>query len=196
MQQGGLRYPDRDLQQGAWCCTPLQGENSMKTLQKATNLIGLTTLLVLGGIQLCSADPAAELAAIHAVDDAWVNAFNAGDVGTMAGLYDEHAVLLPPGAPAAKGRAAIRAFFAKMVPAVVKDGLAFSLDAKPAGGAHGDFGWSSGNYVLKDKTGHVVDTGKYLSVSRKKDGKWLYLRDTWNSDGPLASTGPDASTKK
>jgi Na+/H+ antiporter NhaD/arsenite permease-like protein len=25
---GGLRYPDRDLQQGAWRCGPLQGENS------------------------------------------------------------------------------------------------------------------------------------------------------------------------
>jgi hypothetical protein len=43
-----LRYPDRELQQGPWRCTPLQGENSMKTLKKATNLIGLTTLLVLG----------------------------------------------------------------------------------------------------------------------------------------------------
>ena len=168
----------------------------MKTLQKATNLFGLAVVLVVGGIQLSAADPTTEVAAIHAVDDVWVKAFNAGDADTMAGLYDEHAVLLPPGAPAAIGQAAIRAFFAKMVAAVAKDGLAFSLGAKPAGGARGDFGWSSGAYVLKDKTGHVVDTGKYLSVSKKKDGKWLYVRDTWNSDGPPASTEPGASTKK
>src|SRR5438874_1627084 len=92
--------------------------------------------------------------------------------------------------------AAIHAFFAKMVQAAAKDGLAFSLRSKPAGGARGDMGWSSGTYVLKDKAGHVIDTGKYLSVSKKKDGKWLYVRDTWNSDGPPASTEPAAPPKK
>ena len=168
----------------------------MKTLRKATNLLGLAVLMTLGGIQLCSADPAAEVRAIHAVDAVWVKAFNRGDVDTMVGLYDEKAVLLPPGAPAAKGRAAIRAFFAKIIPPLAKDGLTFSLDAKAAGGAHGDFGWSSGSYLLKDKTDRVVDTGKYLSVSSKKHGKWLYVRDTWNSDGPPAPTEPAAGAKK
>ena len=168
----------------------------MKTLKKATNSFGLAVLLVVGGMQLSAADSATEVAAIHAADDVWVKAFNAGDVDTMVALYEEHAVLLPPGAPAANGRAAIRALFAKMAPAAAKDGLEFSLGAKPAGGARGDFGWSSGTYVLKDKTGHVIETGKYLSVSKKKDGKWLYVRDTWNSDGPPASKEPGAATKK
>jgi ketosteroid isomerase-like protein len=77
----------------------------------------------------------------------------------MAAQYDERAVLLPPGAPAAHGRAAIRAFFAKMMPEAAKEGLAFSLGANPAGGARGDTGRSSGTYVLKDKTGKVIDTG-------------------------------------
>jgi ketosteroid isomerase-like protein len=168
----------------------------MKTPKKAMSLFGLAVLLVVGSIQLSAADLTTEVAAIHAADDAWVKAVNAGDVDTMVSLYDEHAVLLPPGAPPASGQAAIRAFFAKMVPAIVKDGLAFSLDSKPAGGASGNFGWSSGTYELKAKTGHVVETGKYLSVSKKKDGKWLYVRDQWNSDGPPASTAPGASTKK
>lgn len=168
----------------------------MKTLKKATNSFGLAVVLLVGGIQLSAADTTTEVAAIHAVDDVWVKGFNAGDVDTMVGLYDEHAVLLPPGAPAANGQAAIRAFFAKMASAATKDGLAFSLGAKPAGGARGDLGWSSGTYVVKDKTGHVVDTGKYLSVSKKKDGKWLYVRDTWNSDAPPASTDTGAPTKE
>jgi ketosteroid isomerase-like protein len=159
----------------------------MKPLKKAAQSLGLLTVLVLGGIQPSAADPAAELAAIHAVDDVWVKAFNAGDVDTMVAQYDVQAVLLPPDAPAARGKVAIRTFFAKMTAAAGKDGLTFSLDAKPAGGAHGDMGWASGNYVIKDKTGRVLDTGKYLSVSRKKDGKWLYIRDTWNSDRPPTS---------
>ena len=168
----------------------------MKTFRKATHLYGLAVVLVVGGITSSAADLAAEVAAIHAVDDVWVKAFNGGDADTMAAQYEEHAVLLPPGAPAAHGQAAIHAFFAKMVQAAAKDGLAFSLRTKPAGGARGDMGWSSGTYVLKDKAGHVIDTGKYLSVSKKKDGKWLYVRDTWNSDGPPASTEPAAPPKK
>jgi hypothetical protein len=48
---------------------------------------------------------------------------------------------------------------------------------------------------VKDKAGKVLEAGKYLSVSRRKDGKWLYVRDTWNADGapapaPAASTVP------
>jgi len=168
----------------------------MNTPGRTAHLFGVLAVLMVGGIQASAADPVAEVAAIHAVDDAWVKAFNAGDVDAMVALYDEHAVLLPPGAPAARGQGAIRTFFAKMVAAAAKDGLAFSLDVKPAGGARGDIGWSSGTYVAKDKTGRVVETGKYLSVSKKKDGKWLYVRDTWNSDGPATSTEPAASPKK
>jgi uncharacterized protein (TIGR02246 family) len=155
----------------------------MKTLRVAAPLFGLVVALAIGGIQSAVADPAAEVTAIHAVDDVWVKAFNTRDADAIAAQYEESAVLLPPGAPAVQGRAAIRAFFANMMPAATRDGLEFTLGAKPAGGVRGDIGWSSGTYVLKDKTGHVLETGKYLSVSRKKAGKWLYVRDTWNSDG-------------
>ena len=126
-------------------------------MKTPTQLLGLAAVLMLGGIQLAAADPAADVAALHA------------------------------GAPPVHGQAAIRAFFKNMMPEATRDGLEFTLGSKPAGGARGDMGWASGTYTLKDKTGHVIETGKYLSVSRKKDGKWLYIRDTWNSDGPPPS---------
>lgn len=168
----------------------------MRPFKQSTPLLGLALVLAISGLQFAAADPATEVAAIHAVDDAWVKAFNARDVDTMVAQYEEHAVLLPPGAPAAHGQAAIRAFFANMMPAATKDGLEFTLGAKPAGGSRGDIGWSSGSYVLRDATGHVIDRGKYLSVSRKKDGKWLYVRDTWNSDGAPPSKESAAPPKK
>jgi len=47
--------------------------------------------------------------------------------------------------------------------------------------------------------GAVVETGKFLSVAPKKDGKWLYIRDTWNADAPpglaQAPAAPPAPTK-
>lgn len=169
----------------------------MKTLRKTTHLFGLAALLVVCGIQSSAADPSAEVSAIHAVDDVWVKAVNTGDVDTIVAQYDEHAVLLPPGTPAVHGQAEIRAFFAKMIPAVIKDGLVFSLDVNPAGGARGDMGWSSGSYVLKDKTGSVIETGSYLSISKKKGGKWLYVRDIWNySNVAPSSAEPAAPPRK
>jgi len=115
-----------------------------------------------------AAHPAAGVAAIHAADQLWVKAYNAGDADTVAGRYDEHEVLLPPGAPAASGRAATRAFLAKDIASSAKEGLTFSPGPKPDRGVCGDLGWASGTYMVKDKAGYVVDAGKYLSVSRKK----------------------------
>lgn len=129
-----------------------------------------------------AADAKAEVAAIHAVDEAWLKAFKAADGDALGKLYDENAVLMPPGAPAVAGRAAIREFLVKEAQGAAKAGMAFSFGDKADGGASGNLGWSSGTYTVKDKDGKVVETGKYLSVNKKVNGKWLYWRDTWNAD--------------
>ena len=162
---------------------------------KRAGLFVVAAVLALIGVQSSAADPAAEVAAIHAVDDAWVKAYNAGAVDAVVGLYDEQAVLLPPGAPRAKGRAEIRSYLARDIAESQKGGLKFTLGARPDGGVSGDLGWASGSYAVKDRAGRIVETGKYLSVSKKKDGKWLYVRDTWNSDSPAAAE-PASPPKK
>ena len=90
---------------------------------------------------------------------------------------------MPPGAKAAHGRAAIRAFLAADMAASAKAGVTFHIGEKSDGGVTGAMGWVSGTYTVTDKSGNVVDAGKYLSVSKKEGGKWLYVRDTYNSDG-------------
>lgn len=162
---------------------------------KAAALVGLAISLAAFSPK-AMADPAADVAALQAVDQAWGKAYNSGNVDGVVGLYDEHAVLLPPGAPSASGRAAIRAYFTKDIAESSKAGITLALGPKPAGGASGDTGWQSGTYVAKDKTGKVIDTGKYLSVSVKKGGKWLYVRDIWNSDGPPAPAASAEPPKK
>ena len=154
---------------------------------KAAKLFCIVFALGILSTESVVADSAAEVAALHAVDQVWLKAYNGGDVDTLASLYDEHAMLLPPGSPGVNGRAAIRAFFAKDTAESAKGGVKFGLGPNPDGGVSGDMGWASGTYAVKDRSGKVVDTGKYLSVSAKKGGKWLYVRDTWNSDGPQPS---------
>ena len=161
---------------------------SMNAVTKAMSFV--LALIALLGVNAYAADAAADVVALQAVDQAWEKAYNSADAEALASLYDEKAVLMPPGAQAAHGRAAIRAFLAGDAAASKKAGVTFHLGPHPDGGVNGNMGWCSGTYTATDKSGKVVDTGKYLSVSKKEGGKWLYVRDTWNSDGaPPADAG-------
>ena len=133
-----------------------------------------------------AASPAtADEAAIRAQTTRWEKAYNGGDAKAVAALYAEDALLLPPGAPAVTGRAAILDFFTNAVAGSKAAGEMFVPNLKTDVGVSGNMGWESGTYQVMVK-GAVVDTGKFLSVCRKKNGKWFYIRDTWNSNAPPA----------
>jgi ketosteroid isomerase-like protein len=167
----------------------------MIAFRKSVFLCWLTIALFGFALRSFAVDVRSPVAAVHAADDSWVKAVNSGDLDTVVSLYDEQAVIYPPGAPPVHGGAAIRAFFVKDNAEFLRSGLIFSLGTNPDGGVRGNSGWSSGTYVVKDKSGRVVDTGWYFSVSQKVAGKWLYVRDAWNSDGPPMKT-PLAPPKK
>ena len=137
----------------------------------------------------------ADEAAIRAQTTSWIKAYNGGDAKAIAALYAEDAILLPPGAPGAKGRAAIQTFIAKDIADSKQAGAVFNVDPKTDVGVSGDLGWESGTYTVTVK-GVTVEAGKFLSVSRKKDGKWLYIRDTWNADAAAAPAAPPAAPAK
>ena len=168
----------------------------MTLVKGAARLLCAFVALGLFSIESWAADAAKEVAALQVADKTWEKSYNAGNADALANLYDENAVLLPPGAPAVNGRAAIKTFFAKDTAESQKAGVTFILGAKPAGGVSGDIGWQSGIYTVRDKAGKVVETGKYLSISMKKRGKWLYVRDTWNADGAPVSGDGAAPAKK
>ena len=138
------------------------------------------------------ADTAAEEAALKAITAAWLEAYNAGDVEKIVAMYAEDAVLMPPHAPVANGHAGIRAFLTTDTAAAKSAGVKLVPGAATAGAA-GDTGWESGSYTVADAKGAVVDSGSYLSVARKVGGKWLLIRDTYNSDRPLPPPTPAAA---
>ena len=73
------------------------------------------TLLVSGCASPTPApsDTTADETALKEITQTWLKSYNAADAETMAALYAEDAVLTPPHAPIARGRAAIREFLAK-----------------------------------------------------------------------------------
>jgi uncharacterized protein (TIGR02246 family) len=129
---------------------------------------------------------AADEAAVRTVNAGWFKAYNAGDAAAVTANYADDAVLAAPGAPGAHGKAAIGAMFAKDVPALGAAGLSNS-DGPSDIGVSGDVAWQSGTYTVNDKSGATVEAGKYLTVFQRKDGKWMIIRDTWNSDAPPAA---------
>jgi ketosteroid isomerase-like protein len=162
----------------------------MSNTMKGMGLALLSAAFAVFSIEALAAD--ADVAAMQAADQTWLKSYNSSDAKTAASLYDENAILMPPGAPAAHGRAAIEKFLAADMAGSAQAGVTFHLGARPDGGANGDMGWVSGTYTVTDKAGKIVDAGKYLSVSKKEGGKWYYIRDTWNSD----MAPPGAAPKK
>jgi uncharacterized protein (TIGR02246 family) len=129
-----------------------------------------------------TANADADGTAIRAAQDAWYKAYNAGDGAAVAALYAEDAVLSPPNKPAAHGGAAIREYYLANAPAALAAGVTAAEGATSDVGVSGDVAWQSGTYTITNKAGTTVETGKTLTVFQRKDGKWVMLRDTWNSD--------------
>ena len=154
------------------------------------------TVWLLGFIALAActqvAPPAAKVSedTLRAINVAWNKAYNAGAGEAVAALYTDDAVLNAPGAPPSRGKAAIHDYYVKDAPAFAATGLTATDDPVTDIGQSGDLAWESGVYKMTDKSGVVVDTGKFLSVLQRKDGKWLILRDTWNSDTPSPPRNP------
>jgi ketosteroid isomerase-like protein len=128
----------------------------------------------------------------------FIPAFNAGEVETLVAMYAPDAEVMAPGSPRAVGHDAIRALLTKDSAGMKAAGVSIELNDDDKAAASGDLGYHSGSYVVKDASGAVVDSGNYLAVmQRQADGKWLLIRDTWNSDRPPPAPAPaaDAATE-
>jgi uncharacterized protein (TIGR02246 family) len=126
-------------------------------------------------------------AEIRAVSLAWKEAFNAGDTAAVVALYADDAVLAAPGVPAVLGKAAIRDYFVQTMAGFKAAGL--TVEDSPIGElrASGDLGFQWMRYRIVDTSGAVVDAGKLLTLFHRRNGRWLIVGDTWNSDFPLAT---------
>lgn len=161
---------------------------------KAVRSLAAGLVLLAGAAHASPPSAAADEAAIRAQTTNWETAYNAGDAQGVAAQYAQDALLLPPGAPGVKGHAAILAFFTKDIAEAKAGGVTLKINPKTEVGVAGDTGWESGTFTVVIK-GAVVDSGKFLSVSRKKDGKWSYIRDTWNTDSAPAPADPATARK-
>ncbi|MFZ2508064.1 MAG: DUF4440 domain-containing protein [Steroidobacteraceae bacterium] len=160
------------------------------------NILKSVAVIAAGMVALAGCQKAVDTAAVsseikQSVRD-WVVAYSAGDADAIAAKYSDAAVVMAPGAPAAVGREAIRAFIAQDSAGAKAAGVTLVISDGDEVGVSGDLAWHTGGYTVNDATGAVIDSGNYVEVLQNMDGKWMIIRDMWNSDRPPAPAAAPA----
>jgi ketosteroid isomerase-like protein len=127
-----------------------------------------------------------EEADLKATDIAWSAAAGKKDVDAVAGFMTADGATLPPNEPIAKGMDAVKKGWAAILS--LKDVQISWQPTSVQVADSGEIGYTSGTYSLSftdPKGAKVNDTGKYLEVWKKVDGKWKCHLDMYNSDIPL-----------
>ena len=124
---------------------------------------------------------AAKEGPLDGMSQAFEDAIRKGDVVAAANMYADEGMILPPNVGPIQGRGAIAAYFKTMTD------NGFSLKLTPtASWMDGKLASRTGTYVVLDKNQKEIEHGKWLEVWQLQDsGRWLMLRDMWNSSDPL-----------
>jgi len=117
---------------------------------------------------------------IQTVENAWADALNAKDMNAFMALYADDAVSMPNNAPTLTGKAAIQKSQEQEF-ATMPAGSTFSFETMDVFG-DGNVVTEVGTTTIKDASGKISRTGKYFAVFEKRDGKYLCIREIYNSD--------------
>ena len=130
-------------------------------------------------------DTAAEEAAIrNAADVEQLNAAKARDVEGLLTFHTDNASMLPPDAPIATGKEAIRELWTDIIASPSVGWQTSAVEVSSAG----DLAYSRGTYELAvtDAEGNpATEIGKWVDVWKKQpDGTWKLVVVIWNPDQP------------
>lgn len=120
-------------------------------------------------------------AEIDAANAKFVAAFDKGDAAAIGQFYTERATALPPGAPMAKGRAAIEAFWQGAIQAGVRNISLKALQVDQFGNAAREIGEFSLDQPNAQKQMMHVE-GKYVVLWRHVGHNWKLDTDIWNTN--------------
>lgn len=154
---------------------------------KSTNLL-LALAVSLFALASCQQTPppppAPDLAKIRseiqAMENAFADAWNAKNAAAVVAYYSDDAVSLADKSSILTGKEAIlKRIEADFASDTTKTTASFEvMDVF----ASGDLVVETGKSSFKDATGAVVNTGKYISLFEKRNGKYLCIRDCYNGD--------------
>ena len=148
-------------------------------IARATRAFALLLGLALAACQQGGHDPAADAASLDKAAAGWEAAYNEKNAESVAALYTEDGQLLPPGAGAVNGRAAIKDFWSNDI---ATQWAKISIRADSSAVA-GDWAYRSGAW----STESPALTGKFLEVWKRAGDGWQLHKDIWNLDSMPAA---------
>ncbi len=119
-------------------------------------------------------------AEIQALQTAFQAAFNARDAAALVIYYADDAVSLLNESPSLMGKAAIQKAYEQQF-ATLPKGMTLSVETVDVF-IEGNLAIETGKDVAKDATGKVLETGKFMNLYEKRNGKYLCIRDINNTD--------------
>jgi ketosteroid isomerase-like protein len=125
-------------------------------------------------------------AAIEAANAAFVRYFAAGHADSAAMNYAEGARALMPNEPMVEGRAAIQAKFAEWMAAGTWQMQVTTVSVEASGPLAVEvgtsvIGFTPGPNAPRGMAAMYPDSGKYVTVWKKVDGRWTIITDIFNS---------------
>ncbi len=120
---------------------------------------------------------------ITEISKARAKAFNEGNAAAIAIHFTEDALLMAPGKPAAKGRAAIQTYYQSVFDEYNTQLESGYEDVEVSGNLAYGRGFAKVTLVPKKGGTPLVSTAKYLNILKKQpDGLWKTTHDIWNGN--------------
>ena len=117
---------------------------------------------------------------IQALENSWAEADNARDTNALAAFYADDAVSLSNNKPMVVGKVAIQQDIAASL-AKKEKGATVAFDIIDVFGDENTV-TEVGKTTVKDASGKVTYTGKYMAIWEKRNGKYVCVRDISNDD--------------
>lgn len=116
---------------------------------------------------------------IVAANQPFMEAFSNQDAEAMGAAYTQDSQLLPPNGDFVNGRQAVADFWGFLFSLGFDGVILETLEVTGTGSLANEVGL----FTLFNN-GQVFDSGKYVVVWKKVQGKWYLHRDIWNSSNP------------
>jgi ketosteroid isomerase-like protein len=119
-------------------------------------------------------------AEIIALEKSWDTYFNSGDLKSLLNLYADDAIRLPNNQTIISGKEAIKKEM-EIEQTKLKKGYTNTSETTDVFGDENTV-TEVGRTIRKDAAGKVKSTGKYMTIWKKVNGKFVTAREMWNDD--------------
>lgn len=119
-------------------------------------------------------------AEIQKIESSWAAADNARNANAIAAFYADDAISLSTNKPMLVGKAAIQKDIEESLLKRTK-GSTVAYDVMDVFGDENTV-TEVGKTTVKDASGKVKSTGKYMAIWEKRNGKFICVRDIYNDD--------------